>query len=78
MATSEEYRALGESAWSWVLDQVCGDDGPWLPEVVEEDDRQTVPAPDRDSLYAGIAGLVPAHGPGAGRARRGGGRLDGR
>ena len=59
MATSEEYRALGESAWSWVLDQVCGDDGPWLPEVVDEDDRQTVPAPDRDSLYAGIAGLVP-------------------
>jgi lantibiotic modifying enzyme len=61
------YRDLGESAWSWVLDQVRWDEGPWLPESVSEDgDVQDtasaptpVPAKDRDSLYAGIAGLAP-------------------
>ncbi len=51
------YRELGEAAWAWVLGQVRGDDGPWLPEVVGDEPPQ--PTEDRDSLYAGIAGLAP-------------------
>ncbi|WP_433220086.1 lanthionine synthetase LanC family protein [Dactylosporangium sp. CS-047395] len=49
-----DYRPLAESAWSWVLDQVRDDDGPWLPETVPGTLKD-----DRDSLYAGIAGLAP-------------------
>ena len=56
---SEAYRELGEAAWSWVLSQVREDDGPWLPVAVSEDEPQKEPAEDRDSLYAGIAGLAP-------------------
>ena len=41
-----------------VLDQVRGDDGPWLPETVS-DQTPVNPQLDRDSLYAGIAGLAP-------------------
>ncbi|GAA3295445.1 lanthionine synthetase [Dactylosporangium vinaceum] len=48
------YRTLGESAWAWVLDQVQDSDGPWLPVSVPG-----ALAGDRDSLYAGIAGLAP-------------------
>ncbi|WP_432993611.1 lanthionine synthetase LanC family protein [Dactylosporangium sp. CA-233914] len=48
------YRELGEAAWAWVLGQVREQDGPWVPEVAGD-----APAPDRDSLYAGIAGLAP-------------------
>jgi lantibiotic modifying enzyme len=59
MVASEAYRELGEAAWSWVLSQVREDDGPWLPATVSEDRRQPEPAEDRDSLYAGIAGLAP-------------------
>jgi len=59
----DEYRELGEAAWSWVLDQVREDDGPWLPETVPpgvpEDSADAVPGKDRDCLYAGIAGLAP-------------------
>jgi lantibiotic modifying enzyme len=59
----DRYRELGEAAWSWVLDQVREDDGPWLPETVSEDAAQDsadiAPAPDRDGLYSGIAGLAP-------------------
>ena len=51
------YRELGEAAWAWVLGQVRHDDGPWVPEVVGDDPPQW--AGDRDSLYAGIAGLAP-------------------
>ena len=36
MADAETYRDLAEAAWSWTLDQVCDDDGPWLPESVDE------------------------------------------
>ncbi|WP_426564529.1 lanthionine synthetase LanC family protein [Angustibacter sp. McL0619] len=55
------YRDLAESAWSWVLGQVREDDGPWLPDSVPDDDPDPAqPADDRDSLYAGIAGLAPA------------------
>jgi hypothetical protein len=50
------YRDLGEAAWSWVLGQVRDDGGPWLPDVVTDGEP---PAGDRDSLYAGIAGLAP-------------------
>ncbi|WP_433061676.1 lanthionine synthetase LanC family protein [Dactylosporangium sp. CS-033363] len=49
-----DYRSLGESAWAWVLDQVQDADGPWLPETVPGSLKD-----DRDSLYAGIAGLAP-------------------
>lgn len=56
---SEAYRDLGEAAWSWVLDQVREDDGPWLPASVPDDGQQTAPADERDSLYTGIAGLAP-------------------
>jgi hypothetical protein len=51
------YRELGEAAWAWVLGQVRHDDGPWVPEVVGDDPPQR--GDDRDSLYAGIAGLAP-------------------
>ena len=54
------YRELGEAAWSWVLGQVRGDDGPWLPETVPEEDGPVAPAEDRDSFYLGIGGLAPA------------------
>ncbi|MFF7329929.1 lanthionine synthetase LanC family protein [Streptomyces sp. NPDC008150] len=72
MVANDTYKELGEAAWSWVLDQVREDDGPWLPEAVTEDGRRDAdggregaggpdprPAKDRDSLYAGIAGLAP-------------------
>jgi hypothetical protein len=54
-----EYREIGEQAWSWVLSQVRGDQGPWLPDTVPDDQPPAGPAADRDSLYAGIAGLAP-------------------
>ena len=59
MRAAERYRDLGEAAWSWVLDQVRGDDGPWLPESVPEEGASTAPPADRDSLYSGIGGLAP-------------------
>ncbi len=59
MAAGEIYRELGEAAWSWVLGQVRDDGGPWLPDVVSDDGPLKGPADDRDSLYAGIAGLAP-------------------
>ncbi|SEE07914.1 lanthionine synthetase LanC family protein [Streptomyces sp. Ag109_O5-10] len=60
MTTSEVYRELGEAAWTWVLRQVREDEGPWLPETVsQEDTADPAPDEDRDSLYAGIAGLAP-------------------
>jgi hypothetical protein len=54
-----EYRELGEAAWAWVARQVQADAGPWLPEQVPVVGPPAVPGPDRDSLYAGIAGLAP-------------------
>jgi Lanthionine synthetase C-like protein len=59
VAGGEVYRELGEAAWAWVLCQVREDGGPWLPEVVAEDERPAGPGVDRDSLYAGIGGLAP-------------------
>src|SRR5690242_3637435 len=58
MSDGQRYRDLGEAAWSWVLGEVRGDDGPWLPEIVG-DEPASEPALDRDSLYSGIAGLAP-------------------
>ena len=59
MAAGEQYRELGEAAWAWVLGQVRGEDGPWLPDVVSGDEQPARPAADRDSVYAGIGGLAP-------------------
>jgi len=56
------YRDLGEAAWAWVLQQLREDDAPWLPEFVDPDRPPDGPAADRDSLYAGVAGLAPALG----------------
>jgi len=55
----DDYRDVGEPAWSWDPGQVRGDQGPWLPDSVPDDRPPTGPAPDRDSLYSGIAGLAP-------------------
>ncbi len=59
MAAAEGYRELGELAWAWVVRQIQDDAGPWLPEQVPGDGPPAGPGPDRDSLYAGIAGLAP-------------------
>ncbi|MFL9654541.1 lanthionine synthetase LanC family protein [Streptomyces sp. PB17] len=57
---SDVYRDVGEAAWSWVLDHLREAEGPWLVQTVEEGGPETVAPPqDRDSLYAGIAGLAP-------------------
>ncbi|HEX5405811.1 MAG TPA: lanthionine synthetase LanC family protein [Pseudonocardiaceae bacterium] len=55
MSDSEMYREVAEAAWGWVLGQIHDEDGPWLPETA----GSPTPAGDRDSLYAGIAGLAP-------------------
>jgi hypothetical protein len=57
--TSQACRELGEAAWSWVLGQLQEDDGPWLPELVPGKTPPGGPGDERDSLYAGIAGLAP-------------------
>ena len=59
MVAGEVCRELGEAAWAWVLGQVREDEGPWLPEMVSGDGQPAAPGEDRDSLYAGIAGLAP-------------------
>jgi lantibiotic modifying enzyme len=59
VVAGEVFRELGEAAWAWVLGQVREDEGPWLPEMVSGDGRPAAPGEDRDSLYAGIAGLAP-------------------
>ncbi len=59
MLEGEEYRDIGEAAWSWVLGQVREDDGPWFPMTVPDNEPQAAPTADRDSLYSGIAGLAP-------------------
>jgi lantibiotic modifying enzyme len=58
VGASETYRALADDAWGWVQAQVRGDDGPWLPETVE-DGTDPRPSAHRDCLYSGIAGLAP-------------------
>ncbi|HVD89619.1 MAG TPA: lanthionine synthetase LanC family protein, partial [Jatrophihabitantaceae bacterium] len=58
MADAETYRDRAEAAWSWTLDQVRDDDGPWLPESVDEGTPQTAATWERDDLYLGIAGTA--------------------
>ena len=51
----ETYRALADSSWRWVLDQVRdGDDGLWLP----EHPGQTEPGELAYSMHSGIGGLA--------------------
>jgi hypothetical protein len=55
VADPESYRALAESAWAWVLDQVRRDaDGLWLPQDTSEDE----PGEYAYGLHSGIAGLA--------------------
>ena len=60
MSDAATYRELAEAAWTWTLDQVRDDDGPWLPESVDEEEPQAAAAWDRDSLYVGISGTALA------------------
>jgi len=57
--TPASYREVAEAAWSWVLDHVREFEGAWLPESVTDGWEDAGPTPDRDCLYAGIAGLAP-------------------
>lgn len=54
-------RACAEEAWAWTLAQVrWDDDGPWVPVRVAaaaEATDEPSPAPDRDEIYQGIAGI---------------------
>src|SRR3954453_3026106 len=52
-------RSVAGAAWLWVLDHVRDVEGPWLPESVVDGWEDAGPEEDRDSLYAGIAGLGP-------------------
>jgi hypothetical protein len=54
------YRDLAEAAWSWTLDQVRDDDGPWLPDCVDEGEPEAAAAGERDCLYVGISGTALA------------------
>jgi hypothetical protein len=54
---SPTYREAAEAAWRWVLDQVRGEDGPWIP-VSVGDEPATGPASDRDGMHSGIGGLA--------------------
>ncbi len=55
MAESETYRALAESAWTWVLDQVRRDgDDVWLP----EHPAQTEPGEFSYGMRVGVGGLA--------------------
>ena len=59
MAHAADYRDTAEAAVSWVLGQVCGDDGPWFPARVPADGSppQPQPADERDCVYLGIGGF---------------------
>jgi len=60
MAKAADYRDTAEAAVSWVLGQVCGDDGPWFPDRVPSDGSAPEPqlADDRDSLYQGVGAFA--------------------
>ena len=61
MAHAADYRDTAEAAVTWVLGQVCGDDGPWFPDRVPSDGSppEQQLADDRDSLYQGVGGFAP-------------------
>jgi hypothetical protein len=56
VADTQTYRALAESSWRWVLDQVRHDDqGPWIP----ENTTQTEPDDEyRFGMHSGVEGLA--------------------
>jgi len=54
---AEAFAGLAESAWRWVLSQVRGDDGPWIPTSAHED-ATSGPPEDRDGMHSGIGGLA--------------------
>ena len=57
MPGAQEHRAVGEAALRWTLALVRRDElGPWVPEHAPPD--ADGPAPDRDCLYVGAAGLA--------------------
>ncbi len=59
MAVAGVYREVAEAASAWVLDQVRGDDGPWLPADVPADaEPDPTPTDLRDSVHLGIGGLA--------------------
>ena len=60
MAHAADYRDTAEAAVSWVLGQVCGDEGPWFPDRVPSDGSAPEPqlADDRDSLYQGVGAFA--------------------
>ena len=53
----ETYRSLAEAAWRWVLDQVRGENGPWIPESVVGSAPPQVPDL-RDGMHSGVGGLA--------------------
>lgn len=53
----DDYRAVAEEAWRWVLDQVRWDDAPWVPVAMTEPGA-TSPSWDRDGLHSGVGGLA--------------------
>jgi hypothetical protein len=55
---AEAYAELGEAAWQWVLAQVRGDDGPWIPVEVSGDEELARPPVERDGMHSGIGGLA--------------------
>lgn len=56
---SDVLSELAESGWRWVLDQVRGDDGPWIPESVGPA-TPAEPPELRDGMHSGIGGLALA------------------
>src|SRR5690349_9887364 len=56
---AEHFRRTAEAGWGWVLDQVRGYDGPWIPESVGPT-TPTEPPEYRDGMHSGIAGLAHA------------------
>lgn len=56
-SADEQYLAVAEAAWRWVLDQVRWDDGPWLPVSVTVP-AATEPGWDRDGLHSGVGGIA--------------------
>jgi hypothetical protein len=60
VADAADYRETAEAARAWVLSEVRGDDGPWIPDSVPADGTPAAP-PDpeeRDSLYRGVGGFA--------------------
>jgi hypothetical protein len=50
------YREVAEAGWGWVLAQVRGQDGPWIPAAASDEPGE--PPWDRDGSHSGIGGLA--------------------